>query len=141
MTMTGEEMLNQVAKLYKGRTTGDLSAFPDILAPDARFFFMGNESVVKAFPAGDTQDPNDPNAVAQALFDEIAMNACAFGEPVAQGNRLAVTVSAKLQVEGRPEFEHEMFDLWEFNDDGNVISGHQYQDTAKLVEELRYVKK
>ncbi|MEM6858798.1 MAG: nuclear transport factor 2 family protein [Pseudomonadota bacterium] len=141
MTMTGEEMLTQVAKLYEGRTTGDLSAFHQVLAPDARFFFMGNESVVKVFPAGDTQDPNDPNAVAQALFDEIAMNACTFGKPIAQGNHLAVTVSATLQVEGRPEFEHEMFDLWEFNDDGKVISGHQYQDTAKLVEELRYVKK
>ncbi|MEL6738328.1 MAG: hypothetical protein AAFO28_05340 [Pseudomonadota bacterium] len=141
MTMTGEEMLAQIARLYKGRTTGILDDFPEVLADDARFYFMGNESIVSAFPAGATDDPNDPNTVAQALFDEIAMNACEFGEPVAQGNRIAVTVKARLQVEGRPEFEHEMFDLWEFNEDGKVISGRQFQDTAKLVEELQYVKK
>ncbi|MEO0699339.1 MAG: hypothetical protein AAFY81_06435 [Pseudomonadota bacterium] len=141
MTMTGEEMLGQIARLYKGRTTGILDDFPEVLADDARFYFMGNESIVSAFPAGESDDPNDPNTVAQALFDEIAMNACEFGEPVTQGNRIAVTVKARLQVEGRPEFEHEMFDLWEFNEDRKVISGRQFQDTAKLVEELQYVKK
>ena len=141
MPMSGQEMLAQVAKLYQGRTTGDLGAFPEVLAPEAQFHFMGHESVVRAFPAGDSETPTDPNTVAQALFEQVAMNACAFGEPVAQGNRLAVTVTAKLQVKGRPEFDHAMFDLWEFNEEGQIISGQQFQDTAKIIEELAHLEK
>ena len=136
MAMSGSEMLAQVQKLYHGRRTGDLSQFEEVLAPDATFHFMGNESVVRAFPAGGTDGATDPNSVAQALFEEVTMNGCEFGEPIAQDNRLAVTVTARLQVEGRPEFEHEMFDLWEFNENGQVIKGQQFQDTAKIIEEL-----
>ena len=69
MAMTGSHMLAQVQKLYHGRRTGDLSAFAEVLAPDATFHFMGNESVVRAFPAGDTDGATDPNAVAQALWN------------------------------------------------------------------------
>jgi len=39
-------------------------------------------------------------------------------------------------VKGGVPFQHELFDLWEFNDDGLITAGHQFQDTAKVIEEL-----
>ena len=133
--LTCDEMVEKVDVLYEGRRTGDQSRFGDVLAEDATFRFVGEASLVAQFPG---QGSQEPGVVAQALFDSLKLHEKRQVNAVAEGNRLAVHYVLTLQNEatGGERFEHEVFDLWTFDQTGKVISGLQFQDTAKIIAEL-----
>lgn len=131
--MNREDMLSKIDALYEGRMTGDQSAFDKILAPEAAFSFEGDTSITSAFPGGES---HDPLVVAQELFEQVDMLERKQLDAVVEGNRVAVLVQATLRIGTAPPFEHLMFDLWEFDEHGRITSGRQFQDTAKIVQEL-----
>ena len=132
--MSRDEMLAKIDALYAGRASGDVSAFEEILTPDSEFRFAGDTTIVAAFPGGTTRDPTE---VAQDLFAKIDMLDREQVSSVVEGNRVSVLTKATLRVPGREPFEHLMFDLWEFTDDGRIKNGMQFQDTAKIIAELK----
>jgi ketosteroid isomerase-like protein len=133
--LTRDEMIEKVDVLYEGRRTGDQSRFGEVLAQDATFRFVGEASLVAMFPGHGSQEPS---VVAQALFDSLVLHDKRMANAVAQGNQLAVHYVLTLQNEtkGGTRFDQEVFDLWTFNEAGEIASGLQFQDTAKIIEEL-----
>ena len=55
---------------------------------------------------------------------------------MAEDNRVAILWNTTLVAPGGAPFATQMFDLWEFNDDGRICCGTQFLDTAKLVQEM-----
>jgi ketosteroid isomerase-like protein len=55
---------------------------------------------------------------------------------VVEGRRAAVMWRATLSVAGEAPYETELFDLWELDADGQLLSLVQFVDTAKLREAL-----
>ncbi|QUL37016.1 nuclear transport factor 2 family protein [Erythrobacter sp. JK5] len=131
--MDRETMLEKIDTLYRGRQNGDRSAFASVLAPDATFRFVGNASFIQSFPGG---RDDGPDQVAAKLFEQIDMLERTLVDAVVEGNRAATHFKSVLRVKGGEPFEHEMFDLWEFDDEGRIIKGSQFQDTAKIIDEL-----
>ena len=133
--LTRDEMIEKVDVLYEGRRTGDQSRFGEVLTQDATFRFVGEASLVKQFPGHGSQEPS---VVAQALFDSLKLHEKRMVNAVAQGNQLAVHYVLTLQNEtkGRERFDQEVFDLWTFNEAGQITNGLQFQDTAKIIAEL-----
>ena len=132
--MNRDEMLAKVDTLYQGRTSGDMSKFGEVLAEGATFRYAGEESLIAAFPGGRTREPSE---VAQALFEQIDMTDRTCVQTFVEGNKLAVVWDTELCVKGGKPFRQELFDIWEFGDDGKVIKGTQYQDTAKVIAEVK----
>lgn len=132
--MNREDMLAKVDTLYEGRTTGDRSKFGDVMADDATFSFSGEETLIAAFPGGRTSDPGQ---VAEALYQQIDMLGRECVQTFVEGNKLAVLWDTKLRVKGREPFRQMLFDIWEFDAEGKVCRGTQYQDTAKIIEEVK----
>ena len=135
--MDRDAMLKRVETLYEGRRTGDMSKFDEVLAEGATFRFAGESSIVAEFPGGETQEPQE---VAQALFDQIEMLERRCVSAIAEGNKLAVHFATILRVHGGEPFEQELFDLWEFDEDGRITHGSQFQDTAKIINEMHKVR-
>ncbi len=131
--MDREAMLEAIETLYEGRRTGDTSLFEKVLAPHASFRFVGDGSIIMEFPGG---RDSDPQKVAQALFEQVDMLERTMLSATIEENRAAIHWRAVMRVKGGVPFQHELFDLWEFNDDGLITAGHQFQDTAKIIEEL-----
>lgn len=129
-----DDMLAKVDALYKGRTTGDTSAFDVVLAEGATFKYEGEDSLIAAFPGGRADDPRE---VAQALFDQIDMTDRKCVQTFVEGDNLAVLWETELCVKGREPFRQMLFDIWEFNEAGKITRGTQYQDTAKIIEEVK----
>lgn len=136
--MDRDEMLSKIETLYEGRRTGNFEKFDEVLADGAVFQFIGDASITSAFPGG---TESDPNKVAQKLFEQLDMVKRERGASVVEGNRVAVQFKAVLCAKGGVPFEHEMFDLWEFDDEGRIKRGSQYQDTAKIIHELNHAAK
>ncbi len=132
--MDRDEMLAKVETLYQGRTSGDTSAFGDVLARDATFTYEGEASLIAAFPGGRAHDPRE---VAQALFDQIDMTDRTCVQTFVEGSKLAVLWETTLCVKGRKPFRQMLFDIWEFDDEGKIARGTQFQDTAKIIEEVK----
>ena len=132
--MNRDEMLAQVDRLYEGRTNGDTKAFDEVLAEGATFKYEGDELLIAAFPGGRTQKPSE---VAQALFEQIDMTDRKPVQIFAEDNKLAVLWDTELCVKGREPFRQMLFDIWEFDDQGKVTRGTQFQDTAKIIEEVK----
>lgn len=135
--MERDQRLASVETLYEGRRTGDLGAFAQVLAPDAVFRFAGEGSIIAEFPGGSNERPEE---VAQALFDELDMLERRLISAVCDGPFLAVRFATVLRPKGGEPFEQELFDLWEFDDQGKIVSGTQFQDTAKIINEIRKVR-
>ncbi len=133
--LTCDEMIDKVNVLYEGRRTGDTSGFAKVQAPDATFRFAGEASIVAQFPGHGSQDLD---TVARDLFNTLTLHKKRTVTAVAEGNRLAANFVLTLQNEykNRAQFEQEVFDLWTFNDAGQIASGLQFQDTAKIIAEL-----
>jgi ketosteroid isomerase-like protein len=55
---------------------------------------------------------------------------------VVEGLKAAVLWRATVTFAGRPEFETMLFDFWELNEDGKIVSLVQFADTAKIASEM-----
>lgn len=131
--MNRDEMLAKIEALYQGRTNGDLSKFEEVLAPYAEFRFVGDASITMEFPGGQTAKPHE---VADELFNKCDMLDRRLESATIEENRAAVHWLVTLRFKGGQPFQHEMFDLWEFGADGLITKGSQFQDTAKLQNEM-----
>lgn len=131
--MNREDMLARIEILYKGRASGDLSRFPDALAPHAEFRIVGDGSVVMSLPGGKSEKPED---AAQDLFDKLDMLDRRMESATVEENRAAVHWRVIMRFKGGDPFELEMFDLWEFGEDGRITKGSQFFDTAKVMDEM-----
>ncbi len=131
--MNREDMLTKIETVYRGRATGDLSQFPDVLAPHAEFRFVGDGSIVMTFPGGRSSKPEE---VAQELFDQLDMLDRRMESATVEEDRAAVHWRVVMRFKGGEPFELELFDLWEFGEDGRITKGSQFFDTAKVMDEM-----
>ncbi len=131
--MNREDMLAKIETLYKGRATGDLTQFSEVLAPHAEFRFVGDGSVVMQLPGGRT---NKPDEVAHDLFTKLDMLNRRMESATIEENRAAVHWRVVMRFKGGEPFEIELFDLWEFGEDGRITKGSQFFDTAKVMDEM-----
>lgn len=132
--MDKDAMLAKVETLYQGRTSGDTSLFSEVLAEGATFEYVGEESLIAAFPGGRT---NAPAEVAQALFEQIDMLDRKPLRTFASDDELVVLWDTTLRVKGREPFQQKLFDIWTFDSDDKICAGQQYQDTAKIIAEMQ----
>jgi ketosteroid isomerase-like protein len=132
--MTRDDMLAKVHAAYQARRTGDFSTLQTIVAEGASFSFAGEQSLQAALPGSGGVGVH---LAARQLFDTIKMPELEPMEVVAEGNRIAILWHATLIPPGGEPFESEMFDLWEFDDNGRICKGTQFRDTAKLIEVMR----
>ena len=131
--MNRDDMLAKIETLYKGRATGDISRFPEVLAPHAEFRFVGDGSVVMQLPGGRTHKPEE---VANDLFAKLDMLDRRMESATVEENRAAVHWRVVMRFKGGNPFEIELFDLWEFGQDGRITKGSQFFDTAKVMDEM-----
>ena len=131
--MNREDMLAKIETLYRGRSNGDLSQFAEVLAPHAEFRFVGDGSVIMSLPGGRSEKPEE---VAQDLFDKLDMLDRRMESATVEENRAAVHWRAVMRFKGGDPFEMELFDLWEFGEDGRITKGSQFFDTAKVMDEM-----
>jgi ketosteroid isomerase-like protein len=73
---------------------------------------------------------------ARELFERIEIRDLEQVTAVAEGNRVAILWNTTLVAGGEP-FATQMFDLWEFDEDGRICCGTQFLDTAKLLAEMQ----
>jgi ketosteroid isomerase-like protein len=133
--MQREDMLAKVEAAYEARRIGDHAALEKIVAPDAEFTFGGEQSFLASVPASLTGTGN-VHEVARELFETIEIRELDRVQAVAEGNRVAILWNTTLVPRGGQPFETQMFDLWEFDDNGRICKGTQFVDTAKLVAEM-----
>ena len=131
--MNREDMLAKIEVLYRGRATGDFSNFPEALAPHAEFRFVGDGSVIMNLPGGQKDKPDE---IAQELFEQLDMLDRRMESATVEENRAAVHWRVVMRFKGGDIFEMELFDLWEFGEDGRISKGSQWLDTAKLMEQM-----
>ena len=128
--MQREDMLAKVEAAYQARRTGNFSALQTIVSENAEFSFAGEQSLQAALPGSGGVGVH---LAARQLFDTIKMPTLKPIEVVAEGNRIAILWHATLVPPGGEAFETDMFDLWEFDDEGRICKGTQFLDTAKLI--------
>ena len=131
--MQRDDMLAKVEAAYQARRTGDFATLEALVSPDASFRYGGEQSLIAAVPASGA---GGVVQAAQELFEKIEIRSLERVQAVAEGNRVAILWNTTLVPPGGAPFETQMFDLWEFNDDGRICCGTQFLDTAKLVQEM-----
>ncbi|MFL0354893.1 nuclear transport factor 2 family protein [Erythrobacter sp. GH1-10] len=131
--MNRDDMLAKIETLYKGRATGDFSQFPEVLAPHAEFRFVGDGSTTMTFPGGKTTNPEEAG---KDLFAQLDLLDRRMESATVEENRAAVHWRVVLRFKGGDIFEMELFDLWEFGEDGRITKGSQWLDTATLMDQM-----
>jgi ketosteroid isomerase-like protein len=134
--MQREEMLAKVEAAYEARRSGDFAALEAVVAPGAEFSFGGEQSLLASVPATVTGTGN-VHEVARELFESIEIRELERVQAVAEGNRVAILWNTTLARPGGQPFATQMFDLWEFDDNGRICRGTQFVDTAKIVAEMQ----
>ena len=132
--MQREDMLAKVEAAYEARRTGDFAALEEIVAPDAEFSYGGEQSFLASVPASGA---GNVHQAARELFETIEIRELERVKAVAEDNRVAILWKTTLVTPGGQPFETQMFDLWEFDDNGRICCGTQFLDTAKLVAEMQ----
>lgn len=131
--MQREDMLAKVEAAYQARRTGDFAALGAIVSPEAKFCYGGEQSLIAAVPASGA---GGVMQAARELFERIEIRDLERVQSIAEGNRVAILWNTTLVTPGGEPFATQMFDLWEFDDDGLICCGTQFLDTAKLAAEL-----
>ena len=132
--MQRDEMLGKVEAAYQARRDGDFEALQAIVSKDASFTYGGEQSLIAAVPASGA---GHVLQAARELFERIEIRDLKQVTAVAEGNRVAILWDTTLVTPGREPFSTQMFDLWEFDEEGRICCGTQFLDTAKLVSEMQ----
>ena len=132
--MQRDEMLAKVEAAYQARRDGDFEALQAIVSKDASFTYGGEQSLIAAVPASGA---GHVLQAARELFERIEIRDLKQVTAVAEGNRVAILWDTTLVTPGREPFPTQMFDLWEFDEEGRICCGTQFLDTAKLVSEMQ----
>jgi ketosteroid isomerase-like protein len=132
--MQREDMLAKVEAAYRARRTGDFTTLEALVSPDAAFTYGGEQSLIAAVPASGA---GHVMQAARELFERIEIRDLEQVTAVAEGNRVAILWNTTLVAPGGEPFATQMFDLWEFDEDGRICCGTQFLDTAKLVAEMQ----
>jgi ketosteroid isomerase-like protein len=132
--MQREDMLAKVDAAYQARRSGDFAALEAIVAPDAAFAYAGEQSLLSALPGSGA---GSVHRAAREIFEAVEMHSLERVQAVAEGNRVAILWKTTLAAPGGEPFETQMFDLWEFDENGMICCGTQFLDTARLVAEMQ----
>ena len=131
--MQREDMLAKVEAAYAARRSGDFAALEEVVAPDARFSYGGEQAFIAAVPASGS---GSIHAAARELFQTIEIRELKRVDAIAEGSRVAILWDATLSVPGGQPFDTQFFDLWAFDESGKISSGKQFLDTARIVSEI-----
>ena len=132
--MQRDDMLAKVEAAYEARRSGDFAALEAIVSPEAKFIYGGERSLLASVPASGACGVVQ---AARELFQRIEIRALERVQAVAEGNRVAILWNTTLVPPGGAPFDTQMFDLWEFDDNGLICCGTQFLDTAKVVAEMQ----
>lgn len=127
-----DTVLRTIDKAYAARIKGDKDALAAMCAPGARLELAG----YKPFLAGYAAGPAGFAQTANQLIDLVSFEGVDRVDAVVEGQRAAVHWRAKLSVDGGEPFETALFDLWEVDREGKIVSLLQFADTARLRDEL-----
>jgi ketosteroid isomerase-like protein len=131
--MDRDEVLATIDRGYAARMRADLEEIATMWAPDARFEVAGEHTLMEQFPAAGR---NEAHPAASSLIELVHMTSVERVDAVVEGLRAAVLWRARVSFAGRPEFETMLYDFWELNEDGKVVSLVQFADTAKIASEM-----
>lgn len=115
---------------YKARARGDKKALKKFWAPGARYHQVGDKSLVRSFPAG----PGGALKSVEKIMDLVKFKNHKRLDAVVEGNKAAVRTRITASFMGGRPVKTELYDLWEINDAGKVVSLTQFTDTALLAK-------
>ena len=130
--MEREAVLERIDAAYKARIEGDKAALAEMGAPGARLAIAGDHRLLTGYMGG----PGAFAETAAALIDQVRFHDAERIDAVVEGRRAAVLWRATLSVADDAPYETELFDLWELDGEGKLLSLVQFVDTAKLREAL-----
>ena len=131
--MNRDDMLARIETVYRGRATGDTSAFAEACAPHATFRFVGDGSVVMSIPGARHEALEQAVLEWSQHFDALDRR---MESATVEEDRAAIHWRVVMRCKGGEPFEMELFDLWEFGEDGRIAKGSTWLDTAKLLEQM-----
>ena len=126
-----QAILQRIDDLYATRARGDKEALKAFWAPEASFRLAGQPDLVRNFPGS-------PDAVVsvERLIDLVTFHEFTRLDAVVDGYKAAVLWRVQLSVGQGKRVTTELYDLWEFNDEGRAVSVLQFCDTALLANLL-----
>ncbi|WP_340588498.1 nuclear transport factor 2 family protein [Erythrobacter alti] len=134
--MNKQQMLEKIDAIYDARVRGDVPGMCACMAEGATFRFAGESAMEDGFRA---QDAIAFTEAVRALDNGIAMTRVDRQNALAEGNQLAGLWKCTVQFPGREAFTTEIFNLWSFDDDGQITDLTEFVDTAKLKSEMAAV--
>ena len=130
--MEREAVLGAIQAAYDARIAGDKAALGAMTAAGASLAIAGDHSLLVGYRGG----PGKFAATAADLIDQVRFHSAEQIEAVVEGHRAAIRWRAKLSVPGRTPYDTELYDLWELDAAGKLLSLVQFIDTAMLGAEL-----
>jgi ketosteroid isomerase-like protein len=132
--MDRDEVLATIDRGYAARMRADSAEIATMWAPNARFEVVGERGLIERFP-GSPQ--GEAHSSLTSLIEMVRMTAIERVDAVVEGLKAAVLWRATVSFAGRPEFETMLYDFWELDEGGKIVSLVQFADTAKIASEMR----
>jgi ketosteroid isomerase-like protein len=126
-----QAILQRIDDAYATRTRGDKAALKEFWAPEATFRLAGEPAMLKPLHGGP-----DAAVSVDRLIDLVTFHEFTRLDAVVDGYKAAVLWRVQLSVGQGKRVTTELYDLWEFNDEGKAVSVLQFCDTALLASLL-----
>jgi ketosteroid isomerase-like protein len=135
--MDKEAVLAAIDAAYAARIAGDKAALAAMSTPLAHLRIAGDHSLLTGYRGG----PGAFADTAADLIDQVRFHAAERVDAVVEGHRAAVLWRATLSAGGGAPYATELYDLWELDETGKILSLVQFVDTARLREALEALQR
>lgn len=125
--MDRESMLRTIDATYEARQKGEKDGVAAFLAPGATYRLIGTPHLLGGMSVG----PDDARAAIGALIDRFEFTSVRRAAELVDGNRAAVIMEVSVAT-GDGTVATEVFDIWTFNEAGQVTEIVQSADTAQI---------
>lgn len=127
-----DEVLRIIDAGYKARAQGDKEALAAFWAPDAEYRLSGDARLLSAFPTG----PGEAAGTVAEIIDLIQFHEQERITAVVDGLKAAILWRVTASTGGNRPITTELFDLFQLNEAGKVVSIVQFCDTGLLADML-----
>lgn len=127
-----DRILDTIDQAYAARAAGDFEAMARFWEPHATYRLAGEAALLPAVPVG----PADAVEAVRTLIDLFDFHRFERVSSVVEGNRAAVHWRVTVSNNGGDPVEAELYDLWQFSENGRATSLLQFTDTALIVRML-----
>lgn len=127
-----EAMLSTIVQLMEARTEGKLDAIGQLIAPNAKYELVGEQSLMGRFPVG----PGDARDAVVTLIDLIAYHHFHIVEAICDGDKAMTLMDVDASVGGDAPERMRIGGLWTFDAEGRPKSLIEFTDTARLAQRI-----